>query len=570
MSDDEAQIQSEEEVTETPKKGRGRPKKPETPASGEAAEEDSFPLHHTGGRDEQEEVLHFPERISLPIVVPPTLTPTPTAAQEQEPPSECEFKVPPLPPLSTGSPSSDLFADTVTFHGRPEQGCFLDHNSEFQPSQNYQFAASDFDFLLSKGGGNEQEVETPRDSLLLRFDPLLKVAPLVNSGRLSVTREEEQEEEQQHFDEQELVSVEGGIEISNNPPPVIIETAPAAEDGVGESPDDDHHHQEQLQPQQQQQHQFCVGEGGGVLLTGLETSGFIAAAVVVSPTSTTFCASTTMDIDEEAKNLQPHCADDEEADEKMSVDNTMILDGESSTAERNTSYMEPDQDFNGTGVSSASSNSNSELLADKRSKNESLKIEELQKKLSEAELREEALLKRITDKDKAISKMSGVVEAYERTIADLITQKEQTTQSYEKTCEALKTDSDINAQHLESLEKTFSDLHAKYERMKVMTAEYKEREEELVNERNRCEESLRMQEKRYENMKSHAMTQLEIANNKLSELVRNHAQEVTKLKALLKKEEIYRASVNEQLSQKTRENEELVKICEELINGGAN
>lgn len=199
-----------------------------------------------------------------------------------------------------------------------------------------------------------------------------------------------------------------------------------------------------------------------------------------------------------------------------------------------------------------------------------MKIEELQKKLSEAEIREETLLKRITEKDKTISKMSGVVEAYERAIAELIAEKEQTTQNYEKMCEALKADSDINAQHLESLEKTFSDLHAKYERMKIITSEYKEREEELINERNRFEESLRMQEKRYENMKSHAMTQLEIANSKLSELVRNHAQEVTKLKALLKKEEIYRASVNEQLSQKSRENEELVKICEELINGGAN
>lgn len=227
------------------------------------------------------------------------------------------------------------------------------------------------------------------------------------------------------------------------------------------------------------------------------------------------------------------------------------------------SFAETDQDFNGGGGGVGP-----EL--DKKSKNESLKIEELERKLAEAEQREEQLLKRITDKDKTISKMSGVVEAYERAIAELIAEKEQTTQNYEKTCEALKTDSDINAQHLESLEKTFSDLHAKYERMKIITAEYKEREEELVNERNRFEESLRMQEKRYENMKGHAMTQLETANNKLSELVRNHAQEVTKLKALLKKEEIYRASVNEQLSQKARENEELVKICEELINGGSN
>lgn len=476
------------------------------------------------------------------------------------------------------------FADPLQHHHHQQQDNQFVTNIEinttfgedqFQPAQNFQFAASDFDFLLSKGGvgsGRDQAVEVPRDSLLLKFDPLLKAAPaaaLINSSqhqqRLSVTREETPEEVVSVGSGGELQELpdfaEGVIEISNsNPlPPIIVETAPAAEDGEGKSPD----------PQQESN---VVGElgGGGVLLTGLETSGFIAVAAV-SPSACTIAMS--MNVDEEAKNPQPHCADDEEADEKMSVDNTMILDGgesSSSLAERNMSYMEADQDFNGTGGGGGGVSLNNTNELDKKSKNESLKIEELQKKLSEAELREEALLKRITDKDKTISKMSGVVEAYERAIADLITQKEQTTQSYEKTCEALKTDSDINAQHLESLEKTFSDLHAKYERMKVITVEYKEREEELINERNRFEESLRMQEKRYENMKSHAMSQLEIANTKLADLVRNHAQEVTKLKALLKKEEIYRASVNEQLSQKSRENEELVKICEELINGGAN
>lgn len=41
-----------------------------------------------------------------------------------------------------------------------------------------------------------------------------------------------------------------------------------------------------------------------------------------------------------------------------------------------------------------------------------------------------------------------------------------------------------------------------------------------------------------------------------------------KLTAQLKKEEISRHSIMEQLSQKTKENEELVKICDELINNG--
>lgn len=48
---------------------------------------------------------------------------------------------------------------------------------------------------------------------------------------------------------------------------------------------------------------------------------------------------------------------------------------------------------------------------------------------------------------------------------------------------------------------------------------------------------------------------------------RNHQAEVTRLKALLKKEEIARGSINEQLLQKSKENAELVKICDELING---
>lgn len=36
----------------------------------------------------------------------------------------------------------------------------------------------------------------------------------------------------------------------------------------------------------------------------------------------------------------------------------------------------------------------------------------------------------------------------------------------------------------------------------------------------------------------------------------------------MKKDEISRQSIMDQLSQKTKENEELVKICDELINNG--
>jgi transforming acidic coiled-coil-containing protein 3 len=105
----------------------------------------------------------------------------------------------------------------------------------------------------------------------------------------------------------------------------------------------------------------------------------------------------------------------------------------------------------------------------------------------------------------------------------------------------------------------------KYERTKQLASELKDREETIIQDRKSLQENLKQQETRYEKMKMHAMSQLEIANNKLAEMQRTHQAEVTKLKAQLKKEEISRASINEQLIQKSKENAELVKICDELI-----
>nr|XP_017031195.1 uncharacterized protein LOC108080809 isoform X3 [Drosophila kikkawai] len=204
---------------------------------------------------------------------------------------------------------------------------------------------------------------------------------------------------------------------------------------------------------------------------------------------------------------------------------------------------------------------------EKKIKNEVTRSEDIEKKLKEAEQREEASIKRITEKDKAIAKLNGVIEAYEKAIAELISEKEQQAHGYERQLQDVQTDRDTNYHHLTSLETTFSDLHVKYEKSKEMTTQLKLNEESLQAERKQMMDNLRMQEQRYDKMKSHAMQQLEIANKKLDHITREHADEVKKLKALLKKEEISRVSMTEQLQQKTRENADLLKICEELIYG---
>lgn len=54
------------------------------------------------------------------------------------------------------------------------------------------------------------------------------------------------------------------------------------------------------------------------------------------------------------------------------------------------------------------------------------------------------------------------------------------------------------------------------------------------------------------------------ANTRLRDESSQSTQEISRLRALLKKEEITRCSLQEQLNQKTREIEELMKIWDEL------
>lgn len=86
--------------------------------------------------------------------------------------------------------------------------------------------------------------------------------------------------------------------------------------------------------------------------------------------------------------------------------------------------------------------------------------EGLERKLKELEEKEEVLLKRITEKDKQITKMSTIVEEYERSIAGLLKERATNKDLFEKRCSSLEAERDSNFQHLSSLESTFSDLHA--------------------------------------------------------------------------------------------------------------
>lgn len=55
------------------------------------------------------------------------------------------------------------------------------------------------------------------------------------------------------------------------------------------------------------------------------------------------------------------------------------------------------------------------------------------------------------------------------------------------------------------------------------------------------------------------------ANQELDHIRRSHQAEIAKLRAMLKKSEVRVTSLEESLEQKSKENQELTAICDELI-----
>lgn len=149
----------------------------------------------------------------------------------------------------------------------------------------------------------------------------------------------------------------------------------------------------------------------------------------------------------------------------------------------------------------------------------------------------------------------------------------------------------------------FCHFHSKYEKCKKLVFDYQANETKLVEELEFRKQQMEMAEQRYDKLKDHAMKQLDkwvvvaassalcsiswkkkqklcnfepntksiySANDMLESLTKTHTNESLRLSAQLRREEISRQSLMDQLAQKTKENEELVKICDELINNGGN
>merc|ERR1719327_1566224 len=134
--------------------------------------------------------------------------------------------------------------------------------------------------------------------------------------------------------------------------------------------------------------------------------------------------------------------------------------------------------------------------------------------------------------------MKQVLKEYEKTISELIAEKEKEREKFEFEKSKLEEERDQAAQDLQNVEAAFADVHRKYERTKSVVEGFKQNEDTLKSCLDECTTKLHKQDERYERLKSHAEDTLEKANKEIDSLSRSQDAEIARLTAMLKKTEM--------------------------------
>lgn len=151
---------------------------------------------------------------------------------------------------------------------------------------------------------------------------------------------------------------------------------------------------------------------------------------------------------------------------------------------------------------------------------------------------------------------------------------------------AIKDKEDLQAD-LASVERSFTELHSRYERLRGVVDNHKANEDILKKALNTAKLSLSQREEQFQTLKRHAETQLEGANDRIEDMqrsakadnavlvlaVKRLQAEVSQVKAtheaevnaLVKKHEAEITALSSKLVAMTAEKGELTVICDELM-----
>lgn len=161
--------------------------------------------------------------------------------------------------------------------------------------------------------------------------------------------------------------------------------------------------------------------------------------------------------------------------------------------------------------------------------------------------------------------MGKVMDGYESCMYQAMEEAQKQQRLAKAEIRKVQEEKDQLSTDLSSMEKSFSDLFKRFEKQKEALEGYRTNEASLK----KCVEDyiarVQKEGQRYQALKAHAEEKLRLANEEIAQ-VRSKAQaEALAFQASLRREQMRVQSLEKAVEQKTKENDELTRICDDLI-----
>ncbi|XP_074396564.1 transforming acidic coiled-coil-containing protein 3 isoform X2 [Zonotrichia albicollis] len=192
-------------------------------------------------------------------------------------------------------------------------------------------------------------------------------------------------------------------------------------------------------------------------------------------------------------------------------------------------------------------------------------IELVKREVQEKELEIEKWNQKYNKLHTEYKEMGKIVAEFELTITQIMEDAQKQKEASRKEIQKLMEEKQQAISDLNSMEKSFSEIFKRLEKQKEVLEGYHKNEEVLK----KCVEDysarIKKEEQRYQALKAHAEEKLQQANEEIAQVRSKAKSETAALQATLRKEQMRIQSLERILEQKTKENDELTKICDDLI-----
>ncbi|XP_041124182.1 transforming acidic coiled-coil-containing protein 3-like [Polyodon spathula] len=161
--------------------------------------------------------------------------------------------------------------------------------------------------------------------------------------------------------------------------------------------------------------------------------------------------------------------------------------------------------------------------------------------------------------------METIVAEFESTIAQIVDDDQKQKEAAIAEIQKVNEEKQQVLLDLSSMEKSFSDLFKRFDKQKEVIEGYRKNEETLKRCAQEYLSRIKKEEQRYQTLKAHAEEKISLANEEIAQVRTKSKAETAALQATLRREQMKIQSLDRSLEQKAKENEELTKLCDELI-----